>query len=134
VLSKAATATQEMLATHARTQETFVALAAELRTTVDNARREASLSATLIDGMQAAAGQLSSAQRKSEEFLRSVNDVLVEAHNSFTDNVERSLREGNRQFHVELAQAVSLLSGAIQDLGDVVDNLPATLTRPRSTS
>lgn len=134
VLSKAATATQEMLATHARTQETFVALAAELRTTVDNARREASLNATLIDGLQAAAGQLSAAQRKSEEFLRSVNDVLVEAHNSFTDNVERSLREGNRQFHVELAQAVSLLSGAIQDLGDVVDNLPATLARPRSAS
>jgi ABC-type transporter Mla subunit MlaD len=134
VLQKAATATQDMLAAHARNQETFAALAAELRTTVDTARREASLNATLIDGLQAAAAQLGAAQRKSEEFLRSVNDVLVEAHLSFADNVERSLREGNRQFHVELAQAVGLLSGAIQDLGDLVDNLPATLNRPRSAS
>jgi hypothetical protein len=134
VLQKAAATTQDMLAAHARNQETFTALAAELRSTVDTARREASLNATLIDGLQAAAAQLSAAQRKSEEFLRSVNDVLVEAHLSFADNVERSLREGNRQFHVELAQAVGLLSGAIQDLGDLVDNLPATLNRPRSAS
>ncbi len=89
------------------------------------------MTAEWVDRLHAAAGQLSSAQRKSEEYLRSVNDVLVQAHQSFADNVERTLRESNRQFQLELSQAVSLLSGAIQDLGDMLDNAPVP---PRATS
>ena len=53
-----------------------------------------------------------------------VSDVLTKAHESFAQNVERSLREGNRQFQGELASAVQLLSGAIKNLGDLVDDLP----------
>ena len=39
-------------------------------------------------------------------------------------NIERTLREGNRQFQRELSTAVQLLSGAVKNLGDVVDDIP----------
>ena len=124
-LSAAAVATQHTLATHALAHDSFAALVADLRATVETAKRDAAMSAELIDRLHGAAAQLSAAQRKSEDYLRSVNDVLVQAHQSFADNVERTLRESNRQFQLELSQAVGLLSGAIQDLGDTLDNLPA---------
>ena len=51
--------------------------------------------------------------------------MLTRSHQSFAENIERTLREANRQFHKELAQAVGLLSGAIKDLGDTIDELPS---------
>jgi ABC-type transporter Mla subunit MlaD len=130
-LSAAAVASQGALAAHGQAQERFVALVADLKATVETAKRDASVSAELVDRLHGAAGQLSAAQRKAEDYLRSVNDVLVQAHQSFADSIERTLRESNRQFQLELSQAVGLLSGAIQDLGDLLDDLPA---RPKASS
>lgn len=124
-LLSASAVTQKMLENHGSSHAAFAALVADLRATIETARREASLSAELVDRLQAAAGQLSNAQHQSEAYLDKVNDVLIRAHQSFADNIERTLRESNRQFQKELAQAVSLLSGAIQDLGDTLDELPA---------
>ncbi|MGE5466983.1 MAG: hypothetical protein ACM3Y9_06105 [Ignavibacteria bacterium] len=129
-LSTAAAATQRTLAMHAQAHEAFAALVADFRATVEAAKRDAALSAELVDRLHAAAGQLSAAQRKSEDYLRGVNDVLVQAHQSFADSIERTLRESNRQFQAELSQAVSLLSGAIQDLGDLLDNAPLRQKAP----
>ncbi|MDO8934268.1 MAG: anti-phage ZorAB system protein ZorA [Rhodocyclaceae bacterium] len=127
-LLSASAVTQKMLENHGSSHAAFAALVADLRATIETARREASLSAELVDRLQAAAGQLSNAQHQSEAYLDKVNDVLIRAHQSFADNIERTLRESNRQFQKELAQAVSLLSGAIQDLGDTLDELPARRT------
>ncbi len=124
-LLSASAVTQKMLENHGSSHAAFAALVSDLRATIETARREASLSAELVDRLQAAAGQLSNAQHQSEAYLDKVNDVLIRAHQSFADNIERTLRESNRQFQKELAQAVSLLSGAIQDLGDTLDELPA---------
>ena len=52
--------------------------------------------------MEAAAAQLGIAQRQSEDYLKGVNDVLLKVHESFSENVERTLREGNRQFQLKL--------------------------------
>jgi hypothetical protein len=129
-LSSATSATQATLATHTQAHEAFAALVADLKATVEAAKRDASVSAELVDRLHGAAGQLAAAQRKAEDYLRSVNDVLVQAHQSFADSIERTLRESNRQFQLELSQAVSLLSGAIQDLGDTLDNVPAPVKVP----
>ncbi len=123
-LLAAAGLNQKLLDGHGAAQAAFAALVGDLKATVETARREASLSADLVDRLQAAAVQLTSAEHKAEEYLDRVNDVLIQSHQSFADNIERTLRESNRQFQKELSQAVSLLSGAIQDLGDTLDELP----------
>lgn len=118
-------AARAIFADYGKTRDTFAMMVADLKATVENARRDASMTSELIARMEAATQQLAIAQKQSEEYLQGVSDVLVSAHESFRENVERTLREGNRQFQSELSSSVNLLSGAIKNLGDVVDDIPA---------
>lgn len=118
-------AARAIFADYGKTRDTFALMVADLKATVENAKRDASMTSELIARMEAATQQLAIAQKQSEEYLQGVSDVLVSAHESFRDNVERTLREGNRQFQSELSSSVNLLSGAIKNLGDVVDDIPA---------
>jgi ABC-type transporter Mla subunit MlaD len=112
-----------LFADYGKTRDSFALMVSELKQTIDNAKREASMTSEIIGRIEAAAAQLGTAQKESEEYLRGVSEVLVKAHESFAENVERTLREGNRQFQGELSSAVQLLSGAIKNLGDVVDDI-----------
>lgn len=82
------------------------------------------MTADIVAQFQAASAQLGTAQKQSEEYLKGISEVLAKAHQSFAENVERTLRQGNGQFHQELSQAVGLLSGSIKNLGDMLDDLP----------
>ena len=113
-----------IFADHAKTRDTFALMITELKSTFENAKRDASMTSEIIGRIETAAQQLAIAQKQSEEYLQGVSEVLVKAHESFRENVERTLREGNRQFQSELSGAVQLLSGAIKNLGDVVDDIP----------
>lgn len=123
-LTQATDGTRIVLEDYGRTRDTFAVMVSELKLTIDTAKREASMTTEFVSRIEAASAQLSTAQKQSEDYLKSVSDVLTKAHESFAQNVERSLREGNRQFQAELAAAVQLLSGAIKNLGDLVDDLP----------
>jgi DNA anti-recombination protein RmuC len=123
-LASATGATKDVLADYARTRDAFVTMVGELKIVMENAKREASMTSEIISKMEAAAAQLGTAQRQSEDYLKGVNEVLVKVHDSFSENVHRTLREGNRQFQQELRDAVNLVSGAIKDLGDTLDDLP----------
>lgn len=122
-LQGTAQAAAQMLGNYDDAHEAFARLVSDLKSTVDRAKREASLSAELTDSLEAAARKLSQAQHQADAYLEGVSKVLHHAHQAFAENVERTLREANRQFHGELSQAVGLLSGAIVDLGDTVETL-----------
>jgi ABC-type transporter Mla subunit MlaD len=121
-LTLATDGARSLFADYGKTRDTFSLMVSELKQTIDNAKREASMTSEIIGRIEAAAAQLGTAQKESEEYLRGVSEVLVKAHDSFAENVERTLREGNRQFQGELSRAVQLLSGAIKNLGDVIDD------------
>jgi hypothetical protein len=121
-LTLATDGARSLFADYGKTRDTFSLMVSELKQTIDNAKREASMTSEIIGRIEAAAAQLGTAQKESEEYLRGVSEVLVKAHDSFAENVERTLREGNRQFQGELSSAVQLLSGAIKNLGDVIDD------------
>lgn len=109
---------------YAKTRDTFAMMVAELKGTFEAAKRDALLTSELISQIEAATKQLAVAQKQSEDYLKGVTDVLIKAHELFGQNVERTLSEGNRKFQGELSVAVQLLSGAIKNLGDVVDDIP----------
>ncbi len=121
-LTLATEGARSLFADYDKTRDTFSLMVSELKQTIDNAKREASMTSEIIGRIEAAAAQLGAAQKESEEYLKGVSEVLVKAHDSFAENVERTLREGNRQFQGELSSAVQLLSGAIKNLGDVIDD------------
>lgn len=123
-LSSATNATRDILADYAKTRDSFALMVTEMKSIVENARKEASMTSEIVKTLNEAAMQLAAAEKQSEEYLKAVSDVLGKAHESFAENVTRTLREGNRQFQKELGDAVGLLSGAIKDLGDTLDDLP----------
>lgn len=114
-----------ILADHARTRDAFALMVDQLKATVENAKRDASMTSEIVARIEAAAKQLSEAERQSEQYLQGVNEVLGKAHEAFRENVERTLREGNGVFQAELSGAVQLLSAAIKNLGDMLDDIPA---------
>lgn len=124
-LGSALTATQQVLNDQRNVRDAFATLVHDLRETIELAKREASVSSNLVDSLQAASQRLTEAQRTADTYLQGVTDVLGEAHSAFAQQVMATLREGNKAFHEELAQATGLLRGAIQELGDVLDNLPS---------
>lgn len=125
-LNSALTATQQTLGDQKAVRDALTAMVADLRSTVENAKREASMTAELVDSLQLASQRLTEVQHSADAYLAGVTNVMGEAHGAFAKQMEMTLRDGNRVFHQELAQATGLLKGAIQELGDVLENLPTS--------
>jgi len=96
----------------------------ELRKAVESAKREATLTDGLLASIKQAAEAMGKAQNDADTYLDSVSKVLAEAHGRFAENVIGTLRASNTAFHGDLAKATDYLKTAIQELGDVVDNMP----------
>ena len=124
-LTAAAMEAGEVMREQARTRDAFALMLGDLKATMENARREASLTSELVSRLEAAGGALAQAEGEARDYLEGVNRVLAEVHGSFAENVERTLRQGNSQFHKELSTAVDYLKGAIEELGDTLENLAA---------
>jgi hypothetical protein len=123
-VATAAAAIRDVTIDYSRTRDAFGAMVLEFKSVAEMAKREASLTTEIIGKMASAATQLKAAQTQSEEYLKGVTEVLVKAHQSFSECLEGTLRDGNRQFQGELREAVNVLSAAIKDLGDTLDDLP----------
>ena len=124
-LSSAMSGTIEVFEEYKKSRDAFAMMVADLKTTIQNAKKEAFLTSDLVQKLQGAAAQLANAERQSEAYLGSVNEVLAKAHASFAENVERTLNQGNSRFHIELAKAVDLLASGIRDLENAIEMVPA---------
>ena len=123
-LAGATGAAKDIVADYGRSRDAFATMVDDLKRVTENARRDAALTSEIIGKIETAAQRLADAETEAGEYLEGVTEVLGKAHESFAENVERSLREGNRQFQKELRDAVNLVSGAVKDLGDTLDDLP----------
>jgi len=124
-LASAANAAAEIMRDHRSAREDFAQMLADLRETVAVSRREAALTGDLVGQLAAAAGSLGNAERQAESYLQGVSGVLAEAHVAFARNVEHTLQQGNAQFQHELATAVDILRGAMEELGDALSGATA---------
>ncbi|MDR2165084.1 MAG: hypothetical protein LBO79_05550 [Zoogloeaceae bacterium] len=122
-LSAAAHEAGEVMREQARQREALALVFGDVKAMLENARREAAFTTESIARLEAAGSALSRAELDATRYLEGVSQTLSEAHASFADNVERTLRQGNRQFHQELSLAVDYLKGAIEALGDTLETL-----------
>lgn len=125
-MSAAAKATAQALRDQQDVRTAISSMVTELRGVVDNAKREATVTAKLIEGIERAAEKLDDASDATENYLQGVSEALSGVHEAFATQLTSTLREGNSTFHDELSKAVDMLRGAIQDLGDTLDSLPTT--------
>jgi ABC-type transporter Mla subunit MlaD len=124
-LSTATASVQQMFADYRRTSDALAAMLADLKITMDTAKKEAGMTTELVSQLKAAADQLGQAQQQADSYLQGINKVLAETHQSFAIEVSNTLRQGNSEFQKELTQAVSLLRSGIQELGETLDDLPS---------
>ncbi len=123
-LSTAASSTKDVLVDYARTRDSFAAMVAELKSVTENARRDAAMTSKLVSQIESAAGKLGDAQREAEGYLKGVNDVLGGTHESFAKHIGDTMRVANASFQGELRKAVDMVSAAVRDLGDTLEDAP----------
>lgn len=115
-LTSGSSALQEVLRDYRFQRDAIGHLVTELRSVVESAHREASLTADVLSRIEGAATRLGNAQKMADEYLDGVSKVLGEAHNSFATEVTRTLNRANTEFHSKLTQAVGLLHSAVGEL------------------
>ncbi|WP_150738270.1 anti-phage ZorAB system protein ZorA [Pandoraea anapnoica] len=115
-LTSGAGAIQELLSDYRSHRDSVGQLIAELRATVEAARREASLTGDVLHRIETSTSHLGAAQKQADEYLSGVSQVLAEAHGAFASEVKRTLEKANAEFHTKLTSAVGLLSSAVGEL------------------
>ena len=115
-LTASSSALQGVLSDYRTNREATGSMLTELRSVVESAKREASLTQQALDRIQTAATKLADAQQETEAYLEGVSEILAEAHSKFADGLTRTLDRANSDFHSKLSGAVGLLSSAIEEL------------------
>ncbi|WP_139559025.1 anti-phage ZorAB system protein ZorA [Methylotetracoccus oryzae] len=91
-------------------------LLADVRSTVELARREASLTEDVLNRIETSTSKLSDAQKAADEYMDGVSQVLADSSEAFRESVVSTLAKVNHEFHTKLNSAVGLLSAAVQEL------------------
>ncbi|MPT53952.1 anti-phage ZorAB system protein ZorA [Delftia sp.] len=115
-LTAGASTLQDLLRDYRVQRDAVGQLVAELRETVELARKEASLTTDILTRIESSATRLGAAQKQADEYLEGVSRVLGEAHTTFATEVRRTLEKANTEFHNKLGAAVGLLSSGVQEL------------------
>lgn len=106
-------------------RDTMAAMVEQLKATVENAKKEASLTADILHRIESASESLKIAQIQSEEYLAGVSKVLEGAHDQFGRQIISTLDNVNGEFHKHVERGVKALAGAIDELELVLDRVGA---------
>ena len=120
-VSASLTMLQCVVADYATTRETLATMLADLRSTVENAKREASLTSDILTRIEFASQKLGEAQKDVEDYLAGISDVLARAHADFATGLRNTLGEGHREFYERLSTSTGLLRQAIEELASTVE-------------
>ena len=120
-VSASSTMLQGVVADYATTRETLATMLADLRSTVENAKREANLTSDILTRIESASQKLGQAQRDAEDYLAGISEVLASAHGEFATGLRNTLGEGYREFYERLSNATGLLRQAIEELASTVE-------------
>ncbi len=115
-LSLSAGTLQDALRDYQNERQALSALLVEVRTIVDLARKEASITTDTLSRIEASATKLNEAQKEVDQYLDGISEVLSTSSEAFRSSVTTALSKVNTDFHSKLSGAVALLSSTIQEL------------------
>jgi methyl-accepting chemotaxis protein len=131
-LTAASGSMETLLADYRATRNTVAQMLEVVKSTVEAARREASLTTDILQRLDSSAEKLAVAQHAADEYLQKITDVLATSHQAFADSVSRTLNSGNREFLDAISTATKMLRETIMELDGVLTSaVPATGTRGR---
>jgi hypothetical protein len=115
-MTEATQALERIVSDYRGSRDVIDRMLTELRASVENAKKEASLTSDVLTRIDAAASKLSQAQLQAEEYLDKLGETLADAHQEFADNMKKTLGEANSQFYEQITRATQLLRAAIEEL------------------
>ncbi|MCL2790225.1 MAG: anti-phage defense ZorAB system protein ZorA [Desulfobulbus sp.] len=126
------------LADYQNQRNLVVQVLEDLKTTIGQAKQEASLTENILRRMEGSAAKLATAQKNMDEYLEKVSAVLSTSSNAFRTSVTDTLKQVNHEFLNHLETAVKMLNTSIQELevtvvGAQAGRSPST-TSPVSSS
>lgn len=107
------------------TRDTLALMVDQLKVTVENAKREATLTADLLHRIESASQSLKEAQLQADKYLNGVSEVLTGAHQQFGAQIINTLNNVNGEFHKHVERGTKALAGAIDELDQVLDRVGA---------
>jgi hypothetical protein len=110
---------------HSQMREKLAAMLTELQATVDGAKREASITADVLQRIEGSAQKLAIAKKDVDEFLSGVTEALATAHGDFATGLQKVVGEAHNEFYTHLSDATGLLRDAIEDLAVAVTVFPS---------
>jgi len=121
---------QAVVADYRAARELFAGVVDGLRTTVETAKREVTLTSDLVTRLESAGQRLIAAQGHADDYLAKLNGVLAEAHGSFSSQMLQTVRSTNGEFHDSLRKATGLLASTIAEFENALgDNTPRSPPR-----
>jgi hypothetical protein len=105
------------------TRDTLAIMIEQLRATVDSAKREASLTADILQRIEGATQSLREAQFQADKYLHGVSEVLKSAHQQFGAQIISTLNSVNGEFHKHVERGTRALAGAIDELEQKLDRV-----------
>lgn len=103
------------------TRDTLAVMVEQLKVTVENAKKEASLTADILHRIESASQSLKEAQLQADKYLGGVSEVLTGAHQQFGTQIISTLNNVNGEFHKHVERGTKALAGAIDELEQVLD-------------
>ncbi|MGQ0511532.1 MAG: anti-phage ZorAB system protein ZorA [Betaproteobacteria bacterium] len=125
-LSQSAQAVQTAFEQYDRTRATIERMVGELGVLVENAKREAGVSAGLVQEMDKLLASVKGIETETSNYLKEVNGVLQTAFQSFGTQLANQVATTMTETDKHTSSAISSLTGIVQELG-------ATLQRLRRT-
>ncbi|MFO1377183.1 MAG: hypothetical protein U1F14_09285 [Steroidobacteraceae bacterium] len=115
-LASASASMESVLTDYRSTRDAVAQMLVTLRAAVESAKREASVTADVLQRMEASAAKLAVAQGEADAYLAKVSDVLGTAHSAFATQITSTLNAGNREFLDAMTRATRMLRETIEDL------------------
>lgn len=122
-LTTGASALHDALRDYKVQREATASLLANVRTTIEMASKEASLTGEVLQRIENSTNKLSQAQKAADEYLDGISKVLAESSSSFQNEVVSTLGKVNYAFQEKLSSAVGLLSMAVEELEATLGSL-----------
>ncbi len=126
-LSQAVNSISSGLAEQQASVAALTRLLADLRPTLEQARRESAVSGQWLTRMETASATLAEATQAVDGYLHGISGVLATAHDSFGEQLENTIGRAHGQFQQQLAQSIEALKGAVEELSDAL-----AIAEPRS--
>lgn len=118
--STAATSLRSVVQDQANSRNAIQLMVASLEGIVESAKREASISTTIVSTIEEASRKLSQSAAEFDDYLNGVSSVLTQSQGAFNESVKTALQQSNNDFHEKLSEATGLLAGAVAELGSQI--------------